>query len=595
MSAVVLIERFSALTSAILASDALRETPDGYELAAPLEKLSIPATLQDSLLARLDRTPNVREVAQLGAIFGREFAFELIQAMDAFDETTLCEGLDRLVEEELLYKRGRLPRAKYMFKHALIQDAAYQSLLKQTRQRYHASVANLLLERGSGTVEIQPEILAHHFTEAGDIKAALRYWLKAGQNALQRSENYEAIGHLKKGLALLPGGGKFADLELGMLRPLATAYMATKGYAAPETVETFERARKLCSVVEDDSIYPVMFGYWLAALVSSQHTRAKELIEETHQIVNDSIDTYARYAANFMSGITYLHTGDQPEARRHFLTAIELGQSFDRDEKNAKTLLYGLDIDVSAYAYSAWTEWLLGYPDTALDRHRLALRSLEKSSQSYTQARALYWCAVVNQLRGEYQAVRDLTDQAVESARRHGLTMVEAACGIMNISARADLGEDGSADELADAIEAYMATGATFQTTYYRTLHARLLACENRIDEGLDVLNRNLQMIQETGEAYFLPEVLRLSGELLLSKDKHSEDAPALFRKAIDLAEAGQVKSLELRAAMNLADWHAKKGDSAAAKSILAPTLSWFSQGVETKDLRDAKTLLANL
>ncbi len=583
------------LTSGILTSDALKQTPDGYELAGPLESLSIPATLQDSLLARLDRAPNIREVAQLGAVFGREFAYESVQAIGAFGEAALRDGLDRLVEDELLYKRGRLPRTKYMFKHALIQDAAYRSLLKRTRQRYHAAVAKLLQDQYSDAAETQPEILAHHFTEAGKVETALHYWLKAGQNALGRSENFEAIGHLNKGLALLPGGGEFADRELAMLRPLATAYMAAKGYAAPETVETFERARQLCSVVKDESVFPVMFGVWLAALVGGQFARATEMTVDMHHLVETATDPYARYAAHAMSAHTYLHIGDQVKAQKRYLKTLEIGQSLDPTGKNAKTLLYGLDLEVSIYGYSAWTEWLLGFPDTALDRRRLALQSLEKSNHSLSQARALYWCAVVDQMRGDYRAARKMADQAIDRARPHGLTMVETACRVMNASACADLGEGGSADELGAALNDYMASSARFQTSYLRTLHARLLAKEGRFDDGLDVLHRNWQMIRETGEEYFLPEVLRLRGELLLAKDEKSEEAPSLFREAIDLAAAAQVRSLELRAATSLAKWHSNNGNVEEGKAALAPCLSWFTEGFETRDFKDAQALLANL
>jgi predicted ATPase len=338
-----------------------------------------------------------------------------------------------------------------------------------------------------------------------------------------------------------------------------------------------------------------MFGVWLAALVQAQNARAIEMTREMDAFVEEGSDRYAAHAAHAMSGHSNAMMGNQLEARRHYLACFELGRSFDVGTKNAKTLSYGLDVEVSGYAYSAWTEWLLGYPETALDRQRKALEQVERSNQSYSRARALYWAAVVDQFCGDYRAVCEKTDRAIENARRQGLTMVEAACRILSISAHSDLGEGGSADELGAAVNAYTTTGARFQTSYHNALYARLLAAEGRIDEGLDVLTRNLQMIQETGEEFFLPEVIRLRGELLLARDKGSDEAPTLFRQAIDMAANRQVRSLELRGATSLAEWHSRNGDSEAARNVISPVLSWFTQGSETRDLRHAQSVLEKL
>ncbi|MFP6747125.1 MAG: adenylate/guanylate cyclase domain-containing protein, partial [Alphaproteobacteria bacterium] len=289
------------LTRAILASGSLTESDDSYDLSGPFSDLSIPATLQDSLMARLDKVPTVREVAQLGAVFGREFPYDMLHAVGVIEEGALRDGLDQLVDAELLYRRGRPPYAKYMFKHALIQDAAYQSLLKRTRQHYHTEVAALLSDRFADTVDANPEILAHHYSEAGDNGQAVNYWLRAGQLAMHRSANHEAIGHLNKGLALLPDGDGNASQELAMQRLLGTAFMATKGYGAPETAETFDRARQLCAIVRDDSIYPVMFGVWVSALTRGMHPSASEMTVEMQSLVARTDDAYINLPANLMS------------------------------------------------------------------------------------------------------------------------------------------------------------------------------------------------------------------------------------------------------------------------------------------------------
>lgn len=583
------------LATAILKSDALLETDQGYELAHPLETLSIPATLQDSLLARLDKTPSVREVAQLGAVLGREFGYEIVRSLGAFDENTLNEGLEHLVEEELLYKRGRLPRAKYMFKHALIQDAAYQSLLKRTRQHYHAEVAKLLKGKFPETEETQPEILAHHYTEAGQIEQALDYWLKAGELALKRSANHEAIGHLKRGLALLSGDGSLAERELAMLRLLGTAYMATKGYSAPETIETYQRARKLCSIVQNDSIYPVMFGLWLSILVQADHAESGELCAEMHQLVENSDNAYARFTAHGMSSFAYLHVGDQPKAQRHFLASFDLIRDIPLNDRMSNTLAYGLDIEVASYAYSAWSEWLLGYPDTALERQKLALQALERSEQGYTKSRALYWCSVVHLLRGEWKSVADLTDRAIEIARMHGLTMVEAVCRLLSASAHMELGESGGSKEIEEALEAYMATGARFQTSFHRTLLADAFRREGQIDKGLEVLGKALHMIQETGEKFFLPEVMRLKAELSLELKNPRDDPTEILIEAIEIARTQKARSLELRAATSFARLLGANGQPTKARQCIDPLFSSMDQGHGTRDIRLTKDFLSTL
>ncbi len=252
-----------------------------------------------------------------------------------------------------------------------------------------------------------------------------------------------------------------------------------------------------------------MFGVWLAALVQARHASAKEMIAEMHDLVADPQNTFAPYAANAMSAFTYLHTGELQDSRRHFAECFKLQSSFDPEEKDNNALLYGLDIEIANYAYSAWCEWLLGYPDNALKQHGKALDALKHSQQGYTQARALYWCAIVNQFVGQWDQVSHLTDTAIQQAKLHGLTMVEAVCRILNIAADAALnGVSNHADRIAEALDAYTATGARFQVAYHQTLQAELLLQENRIQDAIGVINKAKHLIQESGENYFLPEKL---------------------------------------------------------------------------------------
>jgi predicted ATPase/class 3 adenylate cyclase len=586
----------SELTRAILASGSLNETEDGYELNGPLSDLSIPASLQDSLMARLDKVPTLREVAQIGAVFGREFPYDMLNAVAAIEESALRDGLGQLVEAELLYQRGRPPRAKYMFKHTLIQDAAYQSLLKRTRQHYHQEVAALLANQFAETVETQPEILAHHYTEAGDNAQAIDYWLRSGQLALQRSAMHEAIGHLSKGLAMLPEGNQFASQELAMQRLRGTAFMATKGYGAPETAEAFDRARELCAIVKDDSIYPVLFGAWVSALTRANHADAFEIAVEMQGLVGRTSDAYAKLTAHLMSATSHLHMCNVLDARDHFDAGIGNLESIDSEDSIAKALLYGLDLTAVGYAYSAWCEWLLGCPETALKRRHMVVEALELARHNFSRSRAHYWCAVVNQLCGDWREVSDLADIAMEKAKEHGLAMVVAVGRILHGAADAALNGIGDqGPEIAEAIEAYTATGARFQSPYHRTLLADLLLRKGEIDSGLDVVNEAWHLAQETGEHYFSAEINRLKGELLLAGGHEKADAEACFLEALETARAQDAKSLELRAAGSLARHWRDSGKRTEARDLLTPIYAWFTEGFDTQDLKDAKALLNEL
>ena len=584
------------LTRGILASGSLKETEQAYELTEPFSDLSIPATLQDSLMARLDKAPAVREVAQLGAVFGREFPYDMLKAVGAIEESALREGLGQLVEAELLYQRGRLPKTKYMFKHALIQDAAYQSLLRRTRQHYHREVASLLSSQFVETVETSPEILAHHYTEAGDNDQAIDYWLRAGQLALQRSANHEAIGHLNKGLSLLPEGTPNAAQELGLQRALGTAYMATKGYGAPETAAAFDRARRLCSEVDDDTIFPVMFGVWVSALTRAMHPTAYEVAVETQDLAQRTQDPYVRFAGQVMVAISHLHMGSLLDAKDHFDTVLDTTDPVDFVDSNAKALLYGLDVAAAGYVYGAWCEWLMGRPDQALRLRQKALDSIDVSQHGYSRSRAYYWCAVVNQLCGDWQQVEKFAELAVGQAKEHGLAMVVAVGQVMQGAAATALyGGESRSDAVADALRSYAATDSRFQTPYLQSMLANMLLKEGAIEAGMDVVNAAWHLIQETSEHYFGAEILRLKGELLAAQKDRVAEAEASLVAALELARNQDAKSLELRAACSLARFWQRQGKAIDARDLLAPVYAWFTEGHGTRDLQDAKTLLDEL
>jgi predicted ATPase len=587
------------LTKAVLDSDVLRAAGDRYALAGPLSEVSIPASLHESLMARLDRLPTLREVAQVGAVLGRDFAYEMLRAISAIDELRLRDVLGHLVEAELLYQRGRPPRSRYIFKHALIQDAAYQSLLRRTRQQYHRRVAELLESSFADTTEASPELVAHHYTAASEPARAVRYWQRAGENATQRSANLEAIGHLRTGLAQLaqlPETPERDRRELALQRLLGQASFATKGYASPEATEAFSRARVLCAAIGDDvSIYPVLFGVWLFQLTGGHHPNAEATANEIRERSELTDYTGARIAGACAAAISGVHLATLTKARSLFEKAVGTYRAVTAADASRLAYEYGVDLGAATYAYASWCLWLLGYPDQALRLGDEALAIVERIQHGYSHSRCLYWNSAAYAYRREWAIVEERAVAAIASAQEHGLAMVVAVGRIMRGAARAMLDpRDEAVAEIGEALSAYRATGARFQSTCHLILLAQALAALGRHQEGLSALREAAALIAETGERYMEAEIYRLEGNLLFA-GKDSAGAELCYVKALDVARSQEARSLELRAACDLARLWAAEGRRIDAQQLLAPVYAWFTEGFNSADLNEAKTLLDNL
>ena len=351
------------LTKMVLESDLLRERPERYELLGPLPALAIPATLQDSLMARLDRLVTARGVAQLGAVIGRQFTYALIQAVSQLDDDALQRELARLMEAELLYQRGEPPQATYIFKHTMIQEVAYQSLLKSTRQQVHQRIVQVLTETFPNTINAQPELLAHHATEAGLSEAAVTYWQQAGQHALQRSANVEAAAHLRRGLALLNTLEEIPERlqqELALQEALAPALIATEGFAAPDVAGAYLRAQELCLKTGATSqLFPVLRGLWVCLEVRADLQTARALGEQIFDLARSDPEPSRLVEAHRVLGNTFFWLGELALARDHLEHGIAL---YDAKQHHALAFLYGTDPGVVCRAYASWVYWLCGLP-----------------------------------------------------------------------------------------------------------------------------------------------------------------------------------------------------------------------------------------
>ena len=370
------------LTKMVLDSGIAREQNGAYVLTGPLPPLAIPTTLHDSLMARLDRLATAREVAQIGATLGREFSYELIHAVAPGDEGSRQRALATLVEAEVLYQRGLPPQARYVFKHALIQDAAYQSLLKSKRQQHHRKIAHVLEERFPEIKETQPELLAHHYTEASIIEQAIPYWQQAGQRAIERSVNAEAISHLTTALELLktlPDTPERIQQELTLQIALGAPLLATKGLAAPKVGAAYRRARELCRQVgETPQLGGVLYGLVAFYLGRAELHTTRELGEQLFTLVQRTQNSLALLMGRFVMAVVLHRRGEFVETREHAEQGIALYERY----RNQRSAWQAHHFGVGCLYCIAWVLWLLGYPDQAL---RKAQEALERIGRFYKE------------------------------------------------------------------------------------------------------------------------------------------------------------------------------------------------------------------
>jgi predicted ATPase len=586
------------VTKAILESGQLKETDGHYELAGSLQALVIPATLQDSLMARLDRLMTAKVIAQLGATIGRQFSYALLQAVSQLDEVMLQHELGRLVEAELLYQRGLPPQATYVFKHALIQDTAYRSLLKSTRQQYHQRIAQVLTEQFSETAETQPELLAYHYTEAGLSEQAIVYWQSAGQRAIDRSAYAEAIGHLTKGLEMLrtlPDHPERIQQELGLQTTLGPALMAIKGYAAPEVEYTYARARELCQQMgETAQLFPVLWGLWVFYHARTEFQMARELAEHLHTLAQRVADTDLLLGACIALGATLFHLGELAPAQ----ACLEQGLSLYAPQQHcAHAVLYGYDPGAACRSFMARPLWLLGYPDQALQRAHEGLNLAQEHTHPFSLAYTLNWTATVHQFRRENRATQEQAEALMTLATEQGFALWVPFATILQGWALAEQGQciEGMA-RIRQGMTAWRATGARVDEPYFLALLAEVSGQLGQGEVGLAISAEALALMHKHGERYWEAELHRLKGKVLLqSAMGQQEEAEACFQQALDIARRQQAKSLELRAATSLARLWQQQGKRQEARDLLAPVYGWFTEGFDTVDLQEAKSLLDTL
>jgi class 3 adenylate cyclase/predicted ATPase len=586
------------ITKAILELGHLKEGDRHYELIGSLSTFAIPATLQDSLMARLDRLVTAKAVAQYAAVIGRQFPYDLLQVVSLLDEATLQRELRRLVDAELLYQRGMPPQATYFFKHALIQEAAYQSLLKSTRQHYHQRIAQVLEAQFPETAETQPELLAHHYTETGLTEKAVHYWHQAAQRASDRSAHLEAISHFTTGIELLktlPETPERTQHALALHIALGAALLMTKGQAAPEVEHTYTQARALCQQVgEPPELITVLFGLWRFYYARSQLHTARELGETQLRLAHHAPNPALAVIAHSALGSTWFCLGALPAARTHLEEGIAL---YTADQRRAMGFRIGQDPGVACRAFAARTLWLLGYPAQALAQIHGALALAQELSHPYSLAFARCLAAVVAQYCRDVLTVHEHAEAAVALSTEQGFPLWLAYGTSLRGWALAmqGQGEEGTA-QVREGIAAWRATGAVILVPYLCTVLAEVYDHLGHTADGLQVLAEAHTLVEQHEERFWEAEACRLRGVLLLRQPvPQPEEAETWLQRALDVACRQEAKSLELRAAMSLSRLWQQQGKRTEAHELLAPIYSWFTEGFDTADLQDARALLAEL
>jgi class 3 adenylate cyclase/predicted ATPase len=566
--------------------------------AAPLSALAVPASLHASLMARLDRLGSpAKEIAQIGAAIGREFSHELLASVAQKNETVLRAGLERLTDAGLVFYRGAPPSASYLFKHALIRDAAYSSLLRDQRQQLHARIAAALEAHFPELNERQPELLAQHYSDAGLTEPAIAAWHRAGERAAKRSANREAVHHLEKGLKLLetlPERNSHSEQELQLLLLLGPALMTTRSTAAPEIGRVYSRARELAQRSRRSAeLFPTLWGAWLNAFVGGNFPTAFRLAAELFDFANHDGEPGFLLQAHHAAWTNAWVAFDLDAA----LGQVEAGlRLYHPRDHGAHALSYGgHDPGVCARTLLALLQAIRGWPDSAVREMDAGLELGRSLNHPPSLAHALWFAAELCQLRREPHAVDSFVTALMPLAHTHGSAVAVANATMLRGWARTARGEvrEGIAD-VRDGLSSWRATGSRLQVPYRLARAADAYRAAGEAQEGLRLIEEAVAVADDSGDRWFQPELYRLRGEMLLCSGQR-DAAEQSFQEALRGASHPQAKFLALRASTSLARLWNDKGKRAEARDLLAPAYGWFTEGFDTLDLKEAKALLDTL
>jgi class 3 adenylate cyclase len=579
------------LTKAVLEAGVLVEDAGSYRLHGSLPPLAIPATLQDSLMARLDRLAPVKEIGQIGATIGREFSYSLLRALVGGDETRLMGALAQLENAEIVFRSGEPPEAVYSFKHALVRDAAYESLLKSRRQVLHGRIAETLRNKFPAIAGTEPEVIAHHFTHAGLAEAAVEWWGKAGERAMARSAFAEAIAHLEKGIELAEALADQPAKRLLRLRLQITygyALLHGRGQTMPKTIAAFARARELAAGVEDiaerSSAY---YGLWAGSLLRGELERMREVADVFLREVQRLPESPETGVAHRVFGITCWYEGDYVAARLHLEQAVA---SYDYERDRHLATRFGYDPGVVAMFFLGLVLWPLGEVDRAAC-------VAEKAFSLATRCNTIPTLACGHTYTCAFAAIRGKSGRAIEHARallalarEHELPAWLMHGKFLHGWARSCSGDPGGEAEMREGLALARKLEVRLWLSLYGTVVAEVEADAGRVDAGLETLDRQLAAVEQTGERWFEAEMYRRRGELLLKlQPPDVAAAQSAFLRAIEIARSQQTRTFELRAALSLAKLFQSMGRDQGACELLVSALAGFSTSSELPEVEEAQ------
>jgi predicted ATPase len=569
---------------------------------ADLSGQAIPSTLQASLLERLDRMSPVRDVVQIAAAIGREFDVDLLNAVYRFSEDQLKEALRQLVAAELIYRRTDPPNESYKFKHALVQDAAYGTLLRDQRKELHARIAKSLEEGFPERIRTEPEVLAFHFTQAGLIQPATKYWQAAAQRAIERAASVEAVSYFDKALALvetMTEGSERDQQELMLLIGRGIPLTAIGSYAAGDVGDNYRRAHALCKRMGTaPKLFPVLQGLYRFYLVSAELEAALDTTRQLLDIAEKAGDRSLRMEAHQAQAFSFGFRGELEPAQEHFDKCMAL---FDPEHFRGRMHLYSTDTATSALCLGSLIAWLRGFPDRSAAMTEKALARARLVDHPYTLAWALSFAAVLRQLRGDVSITRALAEECVAHCERHDFPFWLASSRIMRGWALADerLQVDLGIAELEGGLAGWRKTGARVYAPYFTCCLAEGYLAAGRPRDGLAPLAEMIAMVERTGERWWQAELYRLTGELLSNADQSAEDGAQpehFFRKALEVSTRQDARSLALRASMSLCRlWMRQERKRTKARECLSAIYDSFKEGSSTRDLGIARQMLQEL
>ena len=566
---------------------------------------AIPPTLQQSLMARLDRLGSAREVAQIGSVIGRGFSYELLRAIAGVEDAPLQAALERLAEADILLAQGLPPESDYRFKHALIQDAAYENLLKSRRQVLHRRVAEILRDKFADSVAAEPELLAHHFTQAGLTEAAIEWWGKAGQESLARSALVEATAPLNRALtqiAALPATPALRREQIKLQVALIYPLIHVKGYAAPETKAAAERAHLLIEQAEalgeppEDPLllFSVLYSFWVANWPIFNGDAIRELAAHFLALAEKQGTTVPRMLGHRLMGVSLTISADFAAARVHLDRAIAL---YDAAAHRPLATRFGQDAGVTILTQRSLALWYLGYPEAALVDANHALKDARAIGQAATMLYALNFIPLTHFHCGNYAAANAQLQEGAALAEEKAAflwkmqrMLIQSWISALNCKA------SDAVEVLISGIAGWRSTGSTVFMPMSLSFLARAYANIGQFDEARRCISEALLTIGTTKEKWQEAEINRLAGEIaFMSAEPDATKAEVHFKRALAVAREQQAKSWELRAAMSMARLRRDQGKRDEARDLLAPVYGWFTEGFETLDLKEAKTLLDDL